>query len=74
MVLVLSAYGSKERRTMNASGRRYKMAKMKFKCWAPRQRPNYKIRDAAAAQRHLEALIAREQRIRMGSKKKKVRD
>lgn len=56
---------------MNANGRRYRQAKQKFNCWAKKQRPNYKIRDAAAAQRHLEAVVAREQRIRMGSKRKK---
>lgn len=55
---------------MNANGRRYRQAKQKFSCWAPRQRPNYKMRDAAASQRHLQALIAKEQRIRQGSKKK----
>lgn len=57
---------------MNANGRRYRQAKMKFKHWAPHQRPNYKMRDAAASQRHLAALVAKEQRIRMGSKKKKA--
>lgn len=56
---------------MNANGRRYRQAKQKFKCWAPRQRPNYRMRDAAASQRRLEELVAKEQRIRMGSKKRK---
>lgn len=54
----------------NASGRRYKQAIAGFKHLAPRQRPNYKKRDADAAAKHLQRLIATERRIAQSSKKK----
>lgn len=54
----------------NASGRRYKQALNKFFHLAPRQRPNYKQRDAAAAARHLQKVIATERRIAQGKRKK----
>lgn len=56
---------------MNANGRRYRQATHKYNHLTPRQRPNYKMRDAATSQRHLAKIVATEQRIRMGSKKKK---
>lgn len=55
---------------MNASGRRQRQAKNKFSHLAKRQRPNYKMRDAATSQRHLERVMATENRIRQSSKKK----
>ena len=42
-----------------------------FKHLPARKRPNYKQRGLEASRRHEERLIATEQRIRMGSKKKK---
>jgi hypothetical protein len=54
---------------MNANGRRYRQAKNKFAHWTPRQRPNYKMRDAAASARHLARVKATEQRIKQGKKK-----
>lgn len=38
---------------------------------AVRQRPNYKRRDAATSARRLAALVATENRMRQGNKKKK---
>lgn len=55
---------------MNANGRRYRQAINDFNHLAPRQRPNYKKRDAATSQRHLEKVMATENRMRMNSKKK----
>lgn len=55
---------------MNANGRRYRQAANGFKHLAPKQRPNYRKRDAETSKRRLDALIAKEQRIRMNSKKK----
>lgn len=55
----------------NASGRRYKQALNKFSHLTPRQRPNYKQRDAAASARHLQKVIATERRIKQGAKKRK---
>jgi hypothetical protein len=54
---------------MNAAGRRYRQAINRFNHLTPRQRPNYKIRDAAASARHLARVIANERRI--SAKKKK---
>lgn len=54
---------------MNANGRRYRQAKNKFNHLAPRQRPNYRMRDIAASRRRLAKAIATEQRIRQGKKK-----
>lgn len=56
---------------MNAAGRRQRQAKNGFNHLTPRQRPNYKMRDAATSARHLEKLRVTEQRIKQGSKKKK---
>lgn len=55
----------------NASGRRHKQALNGFKHWAPRQRPNYKKRDTAAAAKHEAELRqrARERDARKGKKK-----
>jgi hypothetical protein len=53
----------------NAAGRRYKQAKNGFRHLSVRQRPNYKIRDAAASARRLQQQIATERRI---SQKKKA--
>ena len=55
----------------NASGRRHKQALNGFSHWAPRQRPNYKKRDTAAAQAHNERLLQRERErnARKGKKK-----
>lgn len=55
---------------MNASGRRYRQAKNKFNHLAPRQRPNYRMRDLAASRRRLAQQIATERRIMAGGKKK----
>jgi hypothetical protein len=54
----------------NASGRRYKQALNKYRHIAARQRPRYRQRDAAAAARHLQKVIATERRIRQGAKKR----
>lgn len=56
---------------MNANGRRYKQAKSGYNHLAPRQRPNYKKRDAETSARHLAKTMATEQRIRQSSKKGK---
>lgn len=56
---------------MNANGRRYKQALNGFKHLTPRQRPNYKKRTVEASARHAAKVIATENRIRQGSKKKK---
>lgn len=56
---------------MNANGRRAKQAKNGFAHLTPRQRPNYKRRDAAASQRHQAKLLATERRIQQGKKKGK---
>lgn len=55
---------------MNANGRRYRQATNGFKHLAPKQRPNYKKRDAATSQRHLAKVIATEHRMKLNSKKK----
>lgn len=55
---------------MNASGRRYKQALNGFKHLAPRQRPNYRKRDAEASARRLTQQIATERRMQAGKKKK----
>lgn len=55
---------------MNANGRRARQAAQNFNHLAPRQRPNYKKRDAATSARHLAKIKATEQRIKQGSKKK----
>lgn len=47
----------------NTSGRRHKQALNGFKHLAPRQRPNYKRRDTAAAAKH-EAELRRRERER----------
>lgn len=52
-----------------AKARRREMAS-NYAHLAPRQRPNYKQRDADASRRHLEKLIATERRIKQASKKK----
>lgn len=44
----------------NTAGRRYKQAIQGFKHLTPRQRPNYKKRDSAAAQAHHERILQRE--------------
>jgi hypothetical protein len=56
---------------MNASGRRFKQAKNGFKHLAPRQRPNYKKRDATAAAAHNQKVRMREneRNARKGKKK-----
>ena len=54
---------------MNANGRRAKQAANRFSHWAPRQRPNYKIKDAATSARHLDKVKRTEQRIKQGKKK-----
>lgn len=52
---------------MNASSRRQRQAKNNFNHLAPKQRPNYKKRDAEAAARHQADLLRRE-RERAGRK------
>lgn len=54
----------------NASGRRYKQALNNFGHLTPRQRPNYKRRDAAASAARLAKAIATERRIAQGKRKK----
>lgn len=56
---------------MNAAGRRQRQARNDFKHLPKRKRPNYKRRDAETSARHLARVRATEQRISMGSKKKK---
>lgn len=54
----------------NAAGRRYKQALMGFKNLTPRQRPNYKKRDAATAAAHNAYVRQREnERNQRGAKK-----
>lgn len=55
---------------MNASGRRQRQAAHNYNHLTPRQRPNYKKRDAATSARHLAKIVATEQRIKQSSKKK----
>lgn len=53
--------------------RRRIQAAHNFDHLAPRQRPNYKKRDAATSARHLEKVMATERRIsQAGGKKKKL--
>jgi hypothetical protein len=56
----------------NASGRRYKQAIIGFKHLTPRQRPNYKKRDSAAAAAHNARVRQREneRNARKGQKAK----
>lgn len=54
----------------NASGRRHKQALNNYAHLAPRQRPNYKRRDAKAAAAHLARVLATERRMAQGKKKK----
>lgn len=56
---------------MNASGRRHKQALNGFKHLTPRQRPNYKKRDATAAAAHNAHMQQRERERnqRKGAKK-----
>ena len=56
---------------MNANGRRAKQAKNGFAHLTPRQRPNYKRRDAATSARHQAKVIATERRMLQGKKKGK---
>jgi hypothetical protein len=56
---------------MNANGRRARQAAHNFNHLAPRQRPNYKKRDAAIAAARLRRQIDTERRINQSSKKKK---
>jgi hypothetical protein len=56
---------------MNASGRRQRQAKNNYNHWAPRQRPNYKKRDRAAAARHTEMVLRREREREQRKSKKK---
>lgn len=48
---------------MNANGRRARQAKNNFRHLAPRQRPNYKKRDVAAAVAHEIAYREKQKRI-----------
>lgn len=45
---------------MNASGRRQRQAKKNYAHLAPRQRPNYKKRDAYTASAHAARMLQRE--------------
>lgn len=54
---------------MNASGRRQRQAKNGFKHLAPRQRPNYRMRDLATSVRHEQRLRETAKRIAQGKKK-----
>lgn len=51
------------------NARRRRQAANKFSHLAPRQRPNYKMRDVATSQRHEQRLRQTAERIRMGKKK-----
>lgn len=55
---------------MNANGRRAKQAANNYGHLTPRQRPNYKKRDAETSARHQARVLATERRIKQGSKKK----
>lgn len=55
---------------MNANGRRAKQAANNYGHLCPRQRPNYKKRDAATSARRLQKAIATERRMSQGKKKK----
>jgi hypothetical protein len=54
---------------MNAAGRRQKQAKNNYGHLAPRQRPNYKKRDAVASAKHAQKVLATERRIAQGKRK-----
>jgi hypothetical protein len=57
---------------MNANGRRARQAAQNFNHLTPRQRPNFKRRDAATAARHREDVLRRErEREQRKSKSKK---
>lgn len=56
---------------MNANGRRHKQALNGFAHLAPRQRPNYKLRDAATSAARLRKQIENERRMSQGKGKKK---
>lgn len=56
--------------SQQAAKRRRKQAAGGYKNFSPMLRPHYKKRSASAAQRKLEALIKRENEMRMRSKKK----
>lgn len=57
---------------MNASGRRRRQAKQNYNHLAPRQRPNYKKRDAVSAAAHNARVLAAERAraARKGASKK----
>lgn len=57
---------------MNASGRRQRQAKQNYNHLAPRQRPNYKKRDAVSAAAHNARVLAAERAraARKGASKK----
>lgn len=54
----------------NASGRRYRQALNRYRHLDKRSRPKYRQRDAAAAARHLQKVIATERRIKARAGKK----
>ena len=56
---------------MNASGRRQRQAANGFAHLAPRQRPNYKKRDAATSAARLRRQIDTERRMSQNKGKKK---
>lgn len=51
------------------NARRRRQAANKFAHLAPRQRPNFKMRDAATSARHNAKVLATERRIQQGAKK-----
>jgi len=59
------------RNAMNASGRRQRQAANGFAHLAPRQRPNYKKRDAATSAARLRRQIDTERRMSQNKGKKK---
>lgn len=52
------------------NARRRKQAAQNFNHLAPKQRPNYKKRDAETSARHQARVIATERRMQQGRKKK----
>jgi hypothetical protein len=51
------------------NARRRRQAVNKFSHLAPRQRPNYKMRDAVTSARHQARVLATERRMAQGKKK-----
>lgn len=68
--LFLHVIHDRQETLMNANGRRQRQAKNGFAHLSPRQRPNYRKRDAATSAARLQRQIANERRMAQGKKKK----